>query len=233
MGERQATEKTEKKEKDLRREHTICPSGDISLEAVWHFPEGTGPFPTVIVCHPHPLYGGNMSSNVVFAICQALAQKSIAALRFNFRGVGKSGGTFGEGIGEQEDVKAALDLVSATPNIDQKRIGLAGYSFGASVALPVAVQDERANLLALVSPALSDAGWEQLKRYTKPKFIIIGENDFIIPQPQFHQHAEDISDPKQCQIIPGADHFWGGYEEEVAQKVTEFFADGFKLIKTP
>jgi alpha/beta superfamily hydrolase len=194
---------------------------------MWHFPEGRGPFPAVIVCHPHPLYGGNMSSNVIFAICQALAQQSIAALRFNFRGVRKSGGVFGGGIAEQEDVRAALAFVSSTPTIDQKRIGLAGYSFGAGVALTVAVQDERVKLLALVSPALLDSGWEQLKRYTKPKFIIIGENDFAIPQQQLQQLVEDIPEPKQCQIIPGADHFWAGFEEEVAQKVTQFFAVGF------
>jgi len=203
----------------LSRVHITFPCADISLEGVWHFPEGTDPFPAVIVCHPHPLYGGNMSNNIVFAICQALAQQSIAALRFNFRGVRKSGGEFGEGIAEQEDVRAALALVSSTPNIDQKRIGLAGYSFGAMVATPVAVQDERVKLLALVSPALSDSGWEQLKGYTKPKFLIAGDNDFVIPEQQLWQQVKDIPEPKQCQIIPGADHFWAGFEEEVAQRV--------------
>jgi alpha/beta superfamily hydrolase len=168
-----------------------------------------------------------MSSNIAFAICQALAQESIAALRFNFRGVGKSGGAFGGGIAEQEDVRAALAFVLSTPNIDQKRIGLAGYSFGTIVATPVAVQDERVSLLALVSPALSDADWKQLKGYTKPKFLIAGDNDFVIPEPQFWQQVKDIPEPKQCEIIAGADHFWAGFEEEVAQKVTKFFAGGF------
>jgi len=226
-GEALADQKKLKEGKKLNRVHITFPCGDISLEGVWHFPQGTDHFPAVIVCHPHPLNGGNMSNNIVFAICQALAQQSIAALRFNFRGVGKSGGTFGEGIAEQEDVKAALAFISSTPNIDQKRIGLAGYSFGASVALPVAVQDGRVNLLALVSPALSDSGWEQLKGYTKPKFLITGDNDFVIPQQQFWQHIKDIPEPKQCQVISGADHFWEGFEEEVAQKVTQFFVVGF------
>lgn len=76
-----------------------------------------------------------MSNNVVFAICQALARQSIAALRFNFRGVGNSGGTFGEGIAEQEDVRAALDHVTSTPDIDHGRLGLVGYSFGAGVTV--------------------------------------------------------------------------------------------------
>jgi alpha/beta superfamily hydrolase len=217
----------------LSRVHITFPCADISLEGVWHFPEETGPFPAVIVCHPHPLYGGTMSSNVVFAICQALDGGSIAALRFNFRGVGKSGGEFGEGIAEQEDVRAALALVSSTPNIDQKRIGLAGYSFGTIVATPVALQDERVKLLALVSPALSDSGWEQLKGYTKPKFIIAGDNDFVIPEQKFRQKVKDIPEPKQCQIIAGADHFWAGFEEEVAKRVSQFCADVFRQLETP
>lgn len=217
----------------MSREHTAFPCGDISLEAVWHFPEGLDSLPAVIVCHPHPLYGGNMSNNVVFAICQALAQQSIAALRFNFRGVGKSGGAFGEGVGEQEDVRAALDFVLARPGIDQERIGLAGYSFGGSVALPVAVEDERVKRLALVSPALSDSGWEELKGYGRPKLVIIGENDFVIPEGQLWQQVKDILEPKQWQVIAGADHSWAGFEEEVAGKVAGFFAEGFKLREAP
>ena len=217
----------------MKRVHITFPCGDISLEGVWHLPEGTGLFPVVIVCHPHPLYGGDMSNNIVFAICQALARESIAALRFNFRGVGKSGGAFGEGTGEQEDLKAALAFVSATPNIDQKRIGLAGYSFGASVALPVAAGDGRISLLALVSPALSDSSWAELKGYSKSKFIIMGDNDFLLLAPQFRQQVQDIPEPKQCEIISGADHFWAGFEEEVAQKVTSFFALGFGSAAAP
>ena len=205
----------------MRREHTTIPCGDISLEAVWHFPDDNAPLPAVVVCHPHPLYGGNMSSNVVFGICQALAERSIAALRFNFRGVGKSGGEFGEGIAEQEDVKAALDFALSTEGIDKERIGLAGYSFGGGVALPVAIKDERVKMLALVSPALSEGGWLELERYARPKFVIVGENDLVIPQEQFSKLIGDR--PEHCQVVAGADHFWGGYEELVAEKVSAFF----------
>jgi len=205
----------------LRREHTTIPNGDISLEACWHFPDDNAPWPAVVVCHPHPLYGGNMSSNVVFGICQALANRDIAALRFNFRGVGQSGGEFGEGVGEQEDVKAALDFASASKNINPERIGLAGYSFGGEVALPVAIKDKRVKKLALVSPALSDEGWQELERYSKPKFVVVGENDFVIPMVMFLKLTEDT--PERYQVIAGADHFWGGYEELVAEKVSGFF----------
>jgi len=168
-----------------------------------------------------------MLNNVVTAICGALPQHSVAAFRFNFRGVGGSGGEFGGGIAEQEDVKAALDFILSTPDIDTKRIGLAGYSFGSSVAVPVALQDERVSLLALVSPALSDSGWEQLKGYHQPKCFIVGDADFVISLEQFQQHVKDIPDPKQCQVISGADHFWWGYEAEIAEKVSRFFVAGF------
>ncbi len=197
------------------------------LEGVWHFPEDAGPFPAVIVCHPHPLRGGSMSNSVVIAICQALARRSIAALRFNFRGVGRSGGEYGARVGEQEDVRAALALIPSIADTDPKMIGLVGYSFGGSVVLPVAVQNTEVSLLALVSPALSEAGWEQLKAYSKPVFLITGEYDSIIPPEQFRQYMKDIHNSEQYDVISGADHFWQGYEAEVAEKLAGFFVAGF------
>ncbi|MFC1847326.1 alpha/beta hydrolase [Chloroflexota bacterium] len=206
------------------------PCGDIALEGEWHIPGGSSPFSSVVICHPHPLRGGDMQNNIVVAICQALSQHSIAAFRFNFRGVGSSGGSFGEGIAEEDDVKAALDFVLSSPDSDSKKIGLAGYSFGARVALPVALQDERVSLLALVSPPLSDAGWEQLKRYRRPKLIIVGEADSVIPPERFQQNIKGITDPEQYQVVSGADHFWWGYEEEVALRTARFFSTGFNQV---
>ena len=94
------------------------PCQDISLEGVWHFPESAGLSPAVVVCHPHPLYGGDMSNNVVLALCQGLVKRNIVALRFNFRGVGASSGEFGSGIAEREDVRAALEMAVLTSGID-------------------------------------------------------------------------------------------------------------------
>ncbi|MFC1932220.1 alpha/beta hydrolase [Chloroflexota bacterium] len=206
------------------------PCGDITLEGEWHIPQGRRPFPGVVVCHPYPPHGGNMLNNVVIAICQALSRHPIAAFRFNFRGVGGSEGSFGEGIAEQDDVKAALDFVLSSPDIDSEKIGLAGYSFGAMVALPVALQDERVSLLALVSAPLSDSNWEQLKGYHRPKFIIVGEDDHMIQLERFRQQIKDIPHPERYRIVSGADHFWWGYEGEVAQEVIRFFVDGFNQV---
>jgi len=204
--------------------------GDITLEGEWLLPEGKGPFPGVIVCHPYPPRGGDMLNQVVTTICQKLAEQAVAAFRFNFRGVGGSEGSFGEGITEQEDVKAALDFVLSSPDINGGKVGLAGYSFGAVVALRVALQDERASLLVLVSAPLSEPDWEQLKGYGRPKLLVVGETDQMIPLEGFRQHIKDVPHPEQYHVIPGADHFWAGHEEEVAQKVATFLASGFKHL---
>ena len=210
----------------MKSRHVVFPCGDLRLEGELHLPEDKGPFPVVVVCHPHPLYGGAMDNNVVMAVCFALVKSSIAALRFNFRGVGNSSGSYGNGIGEQDDLRAALDFLSTLKEIDSQRIGLAGYSFGGVVAATVADKDNRVKQLALISPALNEAGWAQLKEYLRPKLILIGDADTSVP---FHPFQRFFGDAGQYQIIAGADHFWSGFEEELSGKVARFFRDGFHL----
>ena len=88
------------------------PCGQLTLEGVLHEVESPSPVPAVVICHPHPLYGGDMDNNVVVAVAMGLARDGIAALRFNFRGTGDSDGAFGGGIGEREDVSAALAFLA-------------------------------------------------------------------------------------------------------------------------
>lgn len=211
----------------MKQSHVMFPCGALELEGALHLPDGNGRFPAVIVCHPHPLYGGDMNNNVVLGICGALIRQSIAAFRFNFQGAGGSGGVHGEGVAEQEDIKAALTFVSSSPDIDAQRLGLAGYSFGASVAAPVAIDDARVRLLALVSPALSDPGWKELQKYIKPKFLITGSDDFVISEEKFERYVKSLPEPKQYEIMGGVDHFWQWQEDEMGDKVARFFASGF------
>lgn len=95
-------------EKRLRQSAVSFPCGKLRLEGICYFPEGKEVFPAVVLCHPHPLYGGSMDNNVVLAVASVLVSKSIIALMFNFRGVGGSEGGYGGGVAEQEDVKAAI-----------------------------------------------------------------------------------------------------------------------------
>ena len=106
-------------------------SGDVTCEGIFTGSTADGQVPGIVICHPHPLRGGDMLNNVVRALAEAFAERGFAVLRFNFRGVGSSTGQYAEGIGEQEDAKAALSWLIAQPGIDVDRLFLAGYSFGA------------------------------------------------------------------------------------------------------
>jgi alpha/beta superfamily hydrolase len=207
----------------VKRTRVSFPSGELFLEGILAIPEGAGPFPAVIVCHPHPLYGGSMDNNVVYSLSETLTQASFASFKFNFRGVGRSQGEFGQGIGEQEDVEAAISFVSTVKEVDSKRIGLAGYSAGAGFALPVGSNDDRITALVAVSPPLSMLDFDFLKSCPKPKLLISGSRDDLIPTDQFLEFCQNLPEPKECESIAEADHFWWGYESNMASKVTAFF----------
>ena len=222
-------EQEDERSEKVKSIHVEFPCGDITLEGEWHLPEREATFPAVVVCHPHSLYGGNMNNNVVVSICEALSQQGIAALRFNFRGVGSSGGQFGGGVNERDDVRAALGFLSGEADVDQERIGLAGYSFGGGVALPVALEEESVACLALVSPALTDSGWVELEKLTRPKLIIVGGIDSVIQMDRFQQYLKAARHPTEYHVVPGADHFWGDHGDELFGEVVAFFAARFAV----
>jgi len=164
-----------------------------------------------------------MDNNVVHSISAALVEKSIVALMFNFRGVGGSQGRFGAGVAEQEDIICALDWIEARPEVAKKKIGLAGYSFGAMVALPVAISDNRVEAVALISMPPGPEQVSQLKICYTPKLLISGSNDTVVPLKRAQLMAREAAEPKQSEIINDADHIWWGYEEVLAEKVSDFF----------
>jgi alpha/beta superfamily hydrolase len=203
------------------------PCGDLILEGITTLPDGCGPFPGVVVCHPHPLYGGEMRNNVVVPICMTLEQASIASLRFNFRGVGASQGKFTDGAWEKEDAVAAISYLSSLEVVDKERIGLCGYSFGGAVSLEVAPNDARVKALALISPDIST--YAPLKQYTRPKLIVCGGSDRFVSIIALQRLAEEMPPPNDFELIAGADHFWGGFESRVATRVAAFFLNALKL----
>jgi hypothetical protein len=207
----------------MKKTRVSFPSGELFLEGIIAIPEGVGPFPAVIVCHPHPLYGGTMDNNVVYSLSETLTQASLVSFRFNFRGVGGSQGHFSQGIGEQKDVEAAIFFVSTLKEVNAERIGLAGYSAGAGFALPVGFEDERIMALAAISPPLSMFDFAFLKSCLKPKLLISGSRDDLIAIGQFLEFCQNLPNPKEYQVIQEADHFWWGYESRLAAKVTSFF----------
>ena len=207
----------------MKKTRVSFSSGELVLEGILAIPEGAGPLPAVIVCHPHPLYGGSMDNNVVCSLTETLTQAAFISLKFNFRGVGGSQGEFGQDIGEREDVEAAISFISTVKEADSKRVGLAGYSAGAGFALPVGFNDARIRALAAVSPPFPMFDFDFLKSCPKPKLLISGSRDDLIPTDQFLKFCRNLPEPKECESIEGADHFWWGYESSLAAKVTSFF----------
>lgn len=196
----------------------------LNFEGVIAWPEGNaGPLPGVVVCHPHPLYGGNMDNNVVLSISFALASRGLAALRFNFRGAGNSQGEHGHGELEQQEVLAAMDLLRGRPEVDSGRLGLAGYSFGSSVILNSPDLHDEAKAFALISPPLQALEATALKKSKGPALVIAGDQDKLAQSDRFAAVLDSFSHPPDCHVVPGADHYWSGQEDLLSERVVEFF----------
>ncbi len=183
-----------------------------------------------LVCHPHPLYGGTMHNKVVFKTAQTLQTLGIPTLRFNFRGVGHSTGTYDEGRGEMDDVRYALEFLSRRyPGVPAL---IAGFSFGSWVGLRVAVADDRVQaMIGLGVPARSFDG-NTLQDCHKPKLFIHGSEDDTAPYAQAKQWFEQVPAPKSMILIQGADHFFQNHLEELRRIIIEFIhsLDGTKYV---
>ncbi len=203
-------------------------SGELTLEGMVMVPPVKLPLPGVVVCHPHPLYGGSMDNNVVDAVCEALTAASFIAMKFNFRGVGASRGEYDAGFGEQDDVRAAIAYLAGLEGVDAARIGLAGYSAGAAFSFRVAMDDRRVRAYAAISPAIPRDAFPELEGFTKPKLFVSGSEDEIVPAAQMERMCGYLPEPKECRIIEGADHFWAWSEAAMAEMVAAFFQNVFR-----
>jgi uncharacterized protein len=184
--------------------------------------EGTQPHFVSVVCHPHPLYGGTMHNKVVFKAAQVFQTNGIPVLRFNFRGVGRSSGSYDEGRGEMEDVRFALEFLSRRyPGVPAI---VAGFSFGAFVGVRVATADDRVQaMIGLGTPAR----WfenDTLNGCHKPKLFIHGTEDELAPYDQTQLWFEQVPAPKSMITVQGADHFFQGCLEEVQAIISNFLA---------
>ncbi len=198
-------------------------TGKLQLEGIIELPENTAaPYPAILVCHPHPMLGGNMDNPVVVATCRAAAQEGFASLCFNFRGVGASEGNFGEGEDEQHDVKAALEVLRALPGVDRKRTILAGYSFGAGVILGGLRHYKASRGLALIAPPISAVQTSRLRGDKRPKLFVVGEKDRLVESVALQGELDGLRQPVRFHEIQGADHGLSGFEQEVAGHILDF-----------
>lgn len=163
-----------------------------------------------VVCHAHPRHGGMMHFKVVFRAAKALQRHGVAALRFNFRGVGRSDGSYDGGRGEQDDVKAALDeLQRRIPDVP---LVLGGFSFGSTMALRVGCSEGRVRaVFALGYPVSLTPDASFLLGCSTPRLFIQGENDAFGTGENLRRLVDRLPEPRRLVVVPGSDHFFSGH----------------------
>ena len=166
----------------------------------------------VVISHPHPLYGGDMYAAAVESIVYAYWQKGYTTLRFNFRGVGGSQGRYENGIGEQQDVRAALVFLSEA---GLKTIDLAGYSFGAWVNAHAILEDALVAQMVMVSPPVGFMDFKGVSAIECLTLVVTGSRDQIAPPELIKKMLPAWNPEARFEVIEGADHFYGGYFERL------------------
>lgn len=189
---------------------------DLTLEA--RFCQGRVAAGAVIT-HPHPLYGGSMNNNVVWTAVRACGARGWSTLRFNFRGVGQSTGTYGGGTGEVADVSAAVAY------LQQRAPGpvyLVGYSFGAWVAARALLEGLAAAGAVLISPPVAFMEMDFLSQVPCLNLILVGDEDDLCPLKELKAMWREGRPGPEIRVLTGADHFYQGYEEELFRILQEF-----------
>ena len=205
----------------------VGPAGP--LEALLDEPSAATLRAAVVFAHPHPQFGGTLHTKVVYQGAKALARIGCPVLRFNFRGVGRSGGSFSGGPGEMEDYRAALDYMAE--RYPDARLWTAGFSFGAWVALETGAQDDRVSALIGIAPPVATAvsgqnyTFEHTLASGKPKFFVQGEADEVCPLEAMWAFYAKLPEPRELVVIDAADHLFEGKTQEVGEALEDLLAD--------
>ncbi len=187
--------------------------------------DSASPRAAVVFAHPHPQQGGTMHTKAVFQGSKGLARIGCAVLRFNFRGVGGSAGTFDGGVGEKEDFVAALDFMHA--RYPGAPLWAAGFSFGSWVALETGADDPRVSVLIAIAPPVARNGYSfpRTLESTKPKFIVQGSEDELCPIKELWGFYSKLKEPKELVVIDGARHLFEGRTKEVGEALEDLLGD--------
>jgi len=206
----------------MKEEKVFIPADGIQLEGLLSIQEASSFRGGVICCHPHPQYGGEMSHPVMTTALEAAWQEGFSTLRFNFRGVGGSEGSYGEGVGEGQDVRAVANYFDSRLRDSPPLLILVGYSFGAWAGFPVAVEDERFVGMVAIAPPLEIYDFGFLKGCRKKKLFIAGDRDAFCPPSLLERWYQQLDEPKSLTLIPGADHFLFSHIRFLIQPLREF-----------
>ena len=194
------------------------------LEALIDEPSGA-PKAAVVFAHPLPTHGGTMHTKAVFQGTKGLVRAGCEVMRFNFRGVGHSEGSFTGGEGEKEDFTAALDYMAKRhPGLP---LWAAGFSFGSWIALETGAADARVSVLIGIAPPVTKNGYDfsNTTKSTKPKFFVQGEADDICPIQDMWKFYGTLPEPKELVVIDMADHLFDGHTSEVGEALEDLLRD--------
>ncbi len=184
-----------------------------------------------LVCHPHPLFGGTMHNKVIYQAAKSLDALSVPVLRFNFRGAGLSAGAHDRGHGEQEDVRAALDLLAAEfPGLP---LLVAGFSFGSWVGLRVGCPDQRVRELIGLGTPVNSSDFSYLRNCDKPKLFVHGANDEHGDVEKLEQLVESLPGENRLVVVAGAEHFFAGKLDQVDAAIRAWITHRHPEIAEP
>jgi uncharacterized protein len=194
------------------------PAGD--LEAIVEVPaSAAGAQRVVVLCHPHPSYGGTMTNKVVHMLARAFNEFGVPSVRFNFRGVGASAGSYDEGIGETQDAIAVLDW--AAQRWPGAKLWGGGFSFGGAIAIRAATARDVRRLVT-VAPAIDRVAVDDVP--SCPWLIVQGDSDELVAAEKIQRWAQGLPTPPQLALVRGVDHFFHGRLNELRCIVLEWLA---------
>jgi len=205
----------------------LIPGPEGKLEAKYHHNKNSES-PIVLILHPDPSRGGTMNSKIVFELYKIFVKNKFSTIRFNFRGVGKSGGSFDGGEGELSDAASILDWLQIY-NSNSKKCWVAGFSFGSWVAMQLLMRRPEINAFVCVSPPANLKDFSFLSPCPSPGLLVHGDKDNIASFESSRILADKLQKQKKVDIsfkqIKGADHFYENHKSEFINIVDEYISN--------
>jgi uncharacterized protein len=192
------------------------------LQGLVDMPQSGAPAAAAIICHPHPLHGGTLQNKVVHTVARAFTAQGFLALRFNFRGVGRSAGEFDDGRGELQDALAAhREAQARAPGAP---VWFAGFSFGAAIAIRAAVESNADGLIS-IAPAVSRVEASAMAEPSCPWLIIQGDEDELVPIADTIEWVNRLQPGPELQVFDSTEHFFHGKLVALRKAIERFVGE--------